>query len=84
MPDPDRYATVISDLSALLAQKAFVEQQRVRIETETVYRLIGEGASVASAQREADFYALEHRLSVIDLEAKIAVLELQKELLCRS
>lgn len=68
--------SLINDLSALLNEKVFHEQQRLRIETETVYRMVSEGSSVANAQRSADYFTLEHRLAIIELDAKIAILNL--------
>lgn len=81
---PSDLTNVVNDLSSLLTEKAFHEQQRVRTEVETIYTQVSEGASVASAQRLADYYTLEHRLAIIDLDAKIEVLYLMKDLLCRS
>lgn len=79
----DRYAAVVSDLSALYEEKSFHERECLRIQTETVYAGIEAGDSVASAERRAKFYSLEHALAIIELEAKIQALLLEKEYLCR-
>lgn len=71
---------LVEELIALLERRAFHEANRIRTEVTTVHTQVAAGSSIAAAQRDADWFALEDRLAVIDLDAKIAALELRKGL----
>lgn len=76
-----RYATLLSDLSSLLVEKAFQDGERIRTEVTTVHQKIETGYPVAAAERLARFYSLENQVAIIELQAKIESLNLEKTLI---